>query len=373
MDLDFSHRALLSFDASALSKVDSTDDAAASNDPVLAGLLARAPPVRSLNLSHNSIQSFVGGETLTSVTALDLSHNALVSVLARHLPPTLVKLNLSHNRIGDLGDFAEQLPRLEDLDAGHNMLTSAGIRGLPSSLTSLSVNHNDIDSLDALCMVPRLTKLNVVGNLLETSKDIKTLEMLRSLRFLDIRENPIMETADSGAAEIVSVASRLSVLNGEPLSQAVNNSMYRATRAKSILGRGRDQRRSSSVHDTGSVRSSASTSRRLLSRQSKPPAEPVVELRLMNTKVAELRRLIAVAQKESLTVRAERTLLREQLKGCETLINTQSSELEGLVKELETLRREEASLRRPISVAEQTFELTHASVLAHKLNSSKDS
>ncbi|TPP44438.1 Leucine Rich Repeat family protein [Leishmania donovani] len=345
MDLDFSNRGLFAFDAAkarsalveaslaaprtALSTTSTDGGDAAGAAPPLSAL----PAIRLLNLSYNSLHLFTGGETLKGLTVLDLSHNALTQLHSQSMPPTLVRLSIAHNQLAHLCDLAKYTPRLQVLEAGHNHLSTSALRGLPASLTHLSVENNTIESLVPLGSLLHLTHLNLAQNQLESRDTLCALRPLVSLRHLDVRGNPMYETGrrssegeDEGVTQLLhDVLPRLSRFNGTSLSQAPENRIQ--------------QQR---LH------------------------EPALEVRLMQAKVNELRRLLLASQDAEGKARQKRALLIENVKSTAKVIGQQETELERLQSEVDSLRSVNQKLQSSVAAAEQSFEHVHASLLVSK-------
>lgn len=371
MELNFSRKGLLSFDASVLGR------------PREGERGESAPVILSVDLSHNALRVFRGGETLKTLTVLNLAHNELTSLAVQSLPPLLMKLVISYNHLVHLNGLSQYLPRLEVLEAGHNQLTSSGLRELPASLTTLGVANNELLSLEPLVPLTRLAKLNVAANCIAALSDLHVLEQLRSLRQLDLRGNPIVVDVTDLTAQVTSLAPRLSSLNGAPLSQATGNSMYKANHAMGGRGgntstiaagpRSLSQHRSASGQRPPPVPSrhsdSVNSSRGTASRSR--PREVPLETRLLEAKVRELRRLLQESQQAEHEGRQRRGLLMQQVKRCAQVIDSQAAELEQLQSEIESLRQKEAALKEPMQELEQTFEQTHASLLARKVGMSQ--
>ncbi|MBS9766950.1 MAG: hypothetical protein KGV44_05360 [Flavobacteriaceae bacterium] len=111
------------------------------------------------DLSNDSISTFPNLSSYT-IKSLNLSHNQLDTVNANYLPKGVVKLNLSYNELEDRFEFwlekIEQLDidiRLElykkhslrELDISHNKLKVIDIY---FALRKLIISHNDITDMD---------------------------------------------------------------------------------------------------------------------------------------------------------------------------------------------------------------------------------
>lgn len=442
MDLNLSNRGLFSFDAaqarqSLLKAAPHAQRAAGASTSVLdhaltlaaaapspGGVAAALPVIRQLNLSYNSLHLFTGGETLRGLTVLDLSHNELTQLCGHALPTTLVQLNLSYNRLTQFPQLAESTPRLQHLDISHNRLSDEGetenaSRSLPTSLTQLITEANALESLTPFRHLLHLVKLNVSHNCVASVEALHALRPLLSLRFLDLRGNPVCGDAASAAgasagsaaaaaaaavragakdtssssvhthgsrsrtssldrlstrrphqeslmAVLNKVVPRLSHLNGAALSQAPENRRFKTQQKMHTDSERRHDRSASDKRkDASADRSYASTS-----RSEAATARPAMEVRLMQAKVSELRRLLLAAQDEEGKARRERALLTENVKSTALVIDQQGAELEKLQEAMAQLREEEQQLRVPMAAAEESFEQVHASLLATKAKAS---
>ncbi|KPA86086.1 hypothetical protein ABB37_00352 [Leptomonas pyrrhocoris] len=426
MELNLSNRGLFSFDAAQArqSWTKTTRPTNRSSSAAPASMEGLVPVIRQLNLAFNSLHIFTGGETLRGLAVLDLSHNALTQLRGHSLPATLVKLNLSHNRLAQLAQLAGCTPRLQELDVGHNQLSASALRGLPVSLTQLNVESNVIESLAPFTALLHLSKLNVAENQLESSDTLQSLRPLLSLRFLDLRGNPICEKTgptflrqpsrgshnssittttttsnvqtakNSGEPQSLlgilnTAVPRLSHLNGLALSQAPENRMLKSGRAEQARKQGRStsNRRDASRSGSKEFHRSDSSQRRGTREVEKGGGDatdksyassscdasatrPALEVRLMQAKVSELRRLLLAAQDTETKARQERSLLTENVKRTAVVIDQQGAELEKLQEDIARLREEELQLRVPIAAAEESFEQVHASLLATKAKAS---
>lgn len=409
MDLDFSNRGLFAFDAAKAQSALAGAATRTSTDTATGGA---APPavslIHQLNLSYNALHLFTGGETLRGLTVLDLSHNALTQLFGQSMPPTLTRLNVSHNKLAQLGNFSACMPRLQVLEAGHNQLTTSALRDLPPTLTHLSVEANAIESLHALGALVRLSSLNVAHNLLDSRDTLPALRPLVSLRQLDLRGNPMCvstsgdrsrldggaaaataaglrapaeqgdEEAEAEAMAVIAsvlrdVLPRLARLNNTALSQAPESRMCKtaAAAASSAASRaavprqrhagapsGRSGSREGRPHSGHSLQTS--------SLRQQQQAAPALEVRLMQAKVRELRRLLLAAQDAEGKARHERGVLAENVKSTAKVMAQQEAELTRLQTEVASLRAEDQRLRLSVVAAEQTFEQVHASLLASK-------
>ncbi|KAG5467284.1 hypothetical protein CUR178_00925 [Leishmania enriettii] len=400
MDLDFSNRGLFVFDAAKAQSALVDASAAASRTALPATSTdagdacgAALPAIRLLNLSYNSLHLFTGGETLKGLTVLELSHNALTQLYGQSMPSTLVRLSIAYNQLAHLCNLAQYTPRLQVLEAGHNQLSASALRDLPVSLTHLSVEDNTIESLAPLGTLLRLTHLNLAQNELESRDTLSALRPLVSLRHLDVRGNPMCETGrrsregegDDFTEMLRDILPRLSRFNGNSLSQAPENRKWKTAHRQQQqqqqqqrnvnCSRGRCRSLPHDARGDGGVRQrgaredgSGGSSSSLLSseRQQHKLQEPSLEVRLMQAKVSELRRLLLAAQDAEGKAHQDRALLVENVKSTAMVIDQQEAELGRLQREVESLRDADQKLQLSVAAAEQSFEQVHASLLASK-------
>jgi Leucine-rich repeat (LRR) protein len=149
----------------------------------LQGSWPARPPLVSLDLRHNQIETLAGLAlpALTALETLNLSRNRLAEIKPGLLAPlkTLVSLQLSDNRLTEIGEgLFNGLTRLEILDLGHNRLTRlapAALAGLKAlKLLDLSGNHLARFPVAALAGLENLTVVELQNNCLPL-KAMKTV------------------------------------------------------------------------------------------------------------------------------------------------------------------------------------------------------
>ncbi len=94
------------------------------------------------DLSGDSLKEFpdLSGYTIRS---LDLSHNQLDTIIPERLPTGLEKLDLSHNRLeGELEVKKKSMPTLRELDLSYNKLEGISVR--ERNLQKLILAHNNL-------------------------------------------------------------------------------------------------------------------------------------------------------------------------------------------------------------------------------------
>ncbi|EKF31580.1 hypothetical protein MOQ_004579 [Trypanosoma cruzi marinkellei] len=356
MDLSLSHKGLQSFDASTLlleaPDISLQGKSAPSRERYIA--------VCTLDLSHNSIARFAGGQALSRLAVLDLSNNSLDTLDASSLPGGLIRLRVAHNKLQSLQGFSSFVPRLQELNVSFNRITSQSISDLPKGLTKLLCQSNLIDSVRPFLGLAHLSSLDLSLNQIFDTNELSRLGELRALRYLELRGNPVM-TAPEAVPSLLAAVPKLISLDRTPLSQAGESRMSKVNRSRSAK---RDQ-----------SKSRQRTSSRLLSNGSGSKrhdgkSETDMELRLLETRVKELARLLKDAEKTEQQLRYQKKILQEQVSACAGVIDSQAMELERVGRRIKDLKSEEAALREPVAELDQTFEQTHASLVAHRLNQS---
>lgn len=356
MELTLTRRGIQSFDASTLLHGASDgafyEGGASKNQRHLA--------IRTLDLSHNNITTFIGGNLLAGLAVLNLSNNSLQTFDVAFLPSSLTSLNLSHNALRGLWGLAAASPKLQELNISFNTITSPNLGELPKFLTTLSCQGNLIDSMCPFVGLQQLHTLDLSSNRVEDPNELPYLKSMRGLRHLELRGNPVM-CEPKAVPMLLEALPRLARLDRTPLSQASGNQMFKVHRYRSARA-AEDQSTSKSACDT---LSNSSATRRATSRNGQD-----MEVRCLEARVNELLRLLEGSEKSEQQLRYQKKILREQVSACAGVIDSQALELERLGREINELRGEEVSLKEPVAELEQTFVQTHASLVAHRLNQS---
>ncbi|ORC92297.1 putative leucine-rich repeat protein (LRRP) [Trypanosoma theileri] len=356
MELSLCRRGLQSFDATTLLLEATDKPQQGKNAPLRENYI----PVRALDLSHNNITSFAGREALWCLTVLDLSNNSLNSLDATSLPSCLARLKISNNELQSLRGLASAVPKLQELDVSFNRITSSGIGDLPKTLSTLILQGNLIDSVSPLLTLQHLSNLDLSSNRIVDIKELRRLGVLRALRYLELHGNPVMENSDT-VPLLLEAVPKLIRLDRKPLSQAGENQMFKVNRSRSAKkNSGESQRKR--INEPLSHRSSTV-------RQSNK-SDTDMETRLLEVRVKELTRLVMSAEKAEQQLRYQKKILQEQISACAGVIESQAMELERLESKINELKSEETALKEPAAELEQTFEQTHASLVAHRLNQS---
>lgn len=371
MELNFSNKGLCSFDGVALARELQQTTREQLVDSDSEALQIAPPQIAQIDLSHNLLRLFAGGERLVGLSVLNLSHNKLTVLACSSLPPTLKNLDVSHNKLTELRALSSYAPRLQELYASQNAFTSAGFQNLPASLTRLEAASNELDSLDFVKSLSRLVFLDVSANFLLCPDEVAPVRHCRSLRCLCLTENKVMEELE-GTALLEAWAPQLASLNGVSLSQAAQQHQRR--RDGGGERRGGHTAAASPAKVTPptvglAVREPAAgkASSRL------PLVESATQVSMLQTKVSELRRLLAASKEEELRLRAERDMLEGQCQTVASVLESQAAELEELRGEVEKLEALEEEMQEPLRELEHAFERTHASVVAHRLEESRAS
>lgn len=200
--------------------------------PLPSSVLALAPKMTSLNLSHINLKTVVPSEikTFNKLRMLDLSHNHLASLpielctlaflealdvsnneltaLPQGLPGLrnhLSKFYLSHNKIRILPASFCTLINLKQLDLGHNQLNDAALDFLAplTALERLDLRANFFSTLPAsLAPLSNLVYLSIASNPLLSAS---ALPFFGKLEELDINETPTLNSLPKLCSELSSL------------------------------------------------------------------------------------------------------------------------------------------------------------------------
>ncbi|MBS9766951.1 MAG: hypothetical protein KGV44_05365 [Flavobacteriaceae bacterium] len=126
------------------------------------------------DLSNDSISTFPNLSSYT-IKSLNLSHNQLDTVNANYLPKGVVKLNLSHNMLEDRFEF--WLNKNENLD----WKTQNKLYG-KATIKELDISHNKLKNVHIRFRLRRLiTSYNDITHIYLSQ---------RNLKYIDISNNP---------------------------------------------------------------------------------------------------------------------------------------------------------------------------------------
>ncbi|KAK4873436.1 hypothetical protein RN001_015465 [Aquatica leii] len=141
--------------------------------------------LRSINLSHNALNTFPLGILHESIEELDLSHNKYENFDVKCEVTQTIRLRLSYNRIKTLDQFPFKcLPLLNHLYLDFNDLAQLPQFESLSYLTKLFLNNNDISKIDdAFLGLENLNELNLAHNkiLIILANDFRDLHQLKTL------------------------------------------------------------------------------------------------------------------------------------------------------------------------------------------------
>lgn len=171
-------------------------------------------PIRSINISHNKLSSFVH-PVLPSLLLLDLSHNTLQSLHPNLFDglPLLQNLFLNSNAeiFSNCSDYnncwlhsLSQLVNLIELDLSECNLDTQPDFSSFQSMRKLDLSKNQIRLLDAALLPVSLTYLDVSQNQIHYVLNISTLERSQ-LHELDLSQNPLI--CECSLAEITPLLS----------------------------------------------------------------------------------------------------------------------------------------------------------------------
>jgi len=171
-------------------------------------------------LSEEFLQEYTGVQDLNEVAFLDLQVDAVgvgerVECLGELLP-RLQQLRLSRSHICTIRDLGTSLLNLKVLWLCRCSLQDlGGITVLPV-LEELYVSFNDVSDLSPLLSHEALQILDMEGNLVDDFEEIRSLEVVSTLRELDISLNPVRKQEAVTRERILEALSHLEVLDTIP-------------------------------------------------------------------------------------------------------------------------------------------------------------
>ncbi|OLP91112.1 Leucine-rich repeat-containing protein 56 [Symbiodinium microadriaticum] len=171
-------------------------------------------------LSEEFLQEYTGVQDLNEVTFLDLQVDAVgvgerVECLGELLP-RLQQLRLSRSHICTIRDLGTSLLNLKVLWLCRCSLQDlGGITVLPV-LEELYVSFNDVSDLSPLLSHEALQILDMEGNLVDDFEEIQSLEVVSTLRELDISLNPVRKQEAVTRERILEALPHLEVLDTIP-------------------------------------------------------------------------------------------------------------------------------------------------------------
>ena len=154
------------------------------------------PPVslREANFSHNNIHKMSDLSAFTHLTKLNLDHNDISKIEGLTACRSLLELILSNNKI-------EKIEGLENLRLRHLSLSCNLINQIENLetvvlLQDVDLSGNNIFGLSGFTSKHHLHSLNMANNHVTDMEEIQHLVSIKSLRILDLTNNPIMEAED---------------------------------------------------------------------------------------------------------------------------------------------------------------------------------
>jgi Leucine-rich repeat (LRR) protein len=171
--------------------------------------LTHVEQVMSLMCSHYGVESLLGVEKLTELSALFLEENNISDISPLQDLVKLETLNLTNNRIAELSPLSE-LKDLTFLMLGGNKISD--LRPI-SSLLGIEVlwlDNNEVVDVSALVRMEQLKVLALYNNVIS---DVTPLSYLTNLSLLDVSNNKI----------VTGVLSLQSLVNIEGMKLTGNN------------------------------------------------------------------------------------------------------------------------------------------------------
>ncbi|XP_054280915.1 protein artichoke-like [Macrosteles quadrilineatus] len=150
--------------------------------------------LKSLNLSHNMLESFTVSEFPPTIYSVDLSFNKITLTKTVTFPHTLRLFNISYNNITNDKEFILK-GNVIVLDIRENKLSHVPIIEM-DALEELYLSHNQIKNLKEkhFASLLNLTILDLRANCLNNLEE-KVFQGLNRLQWLDLSENNLMSLA----------------------------------------------------------------------------------------------------------------------------------------------------------------------------------
>ena len=145
-------------------------------------LLPKDSVIKFYDLSNDSILEFPNLSDYT-IKSLDLSHNLIDTTLTAYLPKEIEKLDLSYNLLNNIFDFQFELDSAqEDTLKGMVKLNALDKINRSHSIKEINISHNNITFLG---IKPDLEKI------IATHNDLKVIQFShRKIKYIDISDNP---------------------------------------------------------------------------------------------------------------------------------------------------------------------------------------
>lgn len=146
--------------------------------------------VSELDLSERELSDLSVLAECKELQRLDLRGNQIKDLTALMDLPKLEWLNLSGNEIEDLRPLMA-MRSLQSLNLEENEFHSISALSALSGLKELYLSGNELEDLNALSGMSALDTLTLAGMALE-DRDLAVLEELKTLKSLDLRDNPAL-------------------------------------------------------------------------------------------------------------------------------------------------------------------------------------
>mmetsp|Transcript_64152 Transcript_64152/g.150568 ORF Transcript_64152/g.150568 Transcript_64152/m.150568 type:complete len:530 (-) Transcript_64152:110-1699(-) len=175
-------------------------------------------------LSEDFLREYTGAGDLREVSFLDLQVDAAgagerVECLGELLP-NLQQLRLSRSHICTVRDLGTSLLNLKVLWLCRCSLQDlGGITVLPV-LEELYVSFNDVRDLSPLLTHEALQILDLEGNLVDDFEEVRSLEVVSTLKELDLSLNPVRKLEEATRERILEALPQLEVLDTAPRHEA---------------------------------------------------------------------------------------------------------------------------------------------------------
>ena len=145
-------------------------------------LLPKDSVINFYDLSNDSIMEFPDLSDFT-IKSLDLSHNLIDSMIMKYLPKEIEKLDLSYNLLDNIFDFKFKLDAAqEDTLKGMDKFNALDKINRSHSIREINISNNNISRV---YISPGLYRIIANHN------DLKSISFNhRNIKYIDISDNP---------------------------------------------------------------------------------------------------------------------------------------------------------------------------------------
>lgn len=166
-------------------------------------LLSTDSLIGHFDLSDDSLRVFPDLSAY-AIRSLDMSHNQIDSFETENLPRSLEVLNISHNNLTKLPDMSTT--SISELNFSHNKLSSFRNDHLPERVRNLNCSYNKLtedytfywDAMERHVLNLSHNKIEsfggsfIIDSLILSNNNLKSIHMGGKVNYLDISDNPEM-------------------------------------------------------------------------------------------------------------------------------------------------------------------------------------